>query len=63
MFGNIKCLRVDHQSFVVSDSDFNFSVSFSLKDFLESRNISVTSLRIFLNLVQLEFKFVLLAFL
>ena len=42
MFGDIRCFRVDHKSFVVSDSDFNFSVSFSLKGFLELRSIPVT---------------------
>ena len=63
MFGNINCLRVNHQSFVENDSDLSFSASFSLKDVLESRNIVVTSLRIFLDLVQLQFKFVLLSFL
>ena len=47
MFGDMKVLRVDHQSLAVSGFDFSFSASFSLNEFLESRNMLITSLRKF----------------
>ena len=49
MFGDMKILRVNHQSLAVSDFDFSFSASFSLNECLESRIMLITSLRKFLN--------------
>ena len=47
MFGDMKILRVHHQSLAVSDFDISFSASFSLNECLESRIMLITSLRIF----------------
>ena len=57
MFGDTKVLRVDHQSLAVGDFDFSFTASFSLNEFLESRIMLISSMRIFFNFAQGSFNF------